>query len=53
MLVIVKKISKSFLNILTTDLDGSVLIQDFIKVKEFGVNVFNDFDGFNLVTVVK
>lgn len=46
-------ISSSYLNILSNELDESVLIQEFISGKEFGIDVFNDLEAKNLVTVVK
>lgn len=46
-------ISSSYLNILSNELDESVLIQEFISGKEFGIDVFNDLQARQLVTVVK
>lgn len=46
-------ISSSYLNILSDELEESVLIQEFIVGKEFGIDVFNDLEAKNLVTVVK
>lgn len=46
-------ISASYLSILSNELNESVLIQEFISGKEFGIDVFNDLQANKLVTVVK
>lgn len=48
-----RAIQSSYLNILSTQLDESVLIQQYITGKEFGVDVFNDLNSNRLVTVAK
>lgn len=48
-----RAIQSSYLNILSTQLDESVLIQEYITGKEFGVDVFNDLNANRLVTVAK
>lgn len=46
-------IESSYLNILSHELNESVLIQEFITGREFGIDVFNDLQATKLVTVVK
>ena len=48
-----RAIQSSYLNILSTQLDESVLVQQYITGKEFGVDVFNDLNSKRLVTVAK
>ena len=49
-----KQIKESYLSILTgNELEESVLIQEFISGKEYGIDIFNDFNSKHLVTVVK
>lgn len=46
-------IKSSYLNILSSELEEAVLIQELISGKEFGVDVFNNLSAERLVTVVK
>jgi len=46
-------ISSSYLDILSSELEESVLIQQFVSGKEFGIDVFNDLQSNKLVTIVK
>lgn len=49
-----KTISQSYLSMLSSEeLDKSIIIQEGIKSKEYGLDVFNDLDGNNLITVIK
>ncbi|MFO8021532.1 MAG: ATP-grasp domain-containing protein [Perlabentimonas sp.] len=49
-----KNIKKSYLNILSQEeLGGSVIIQEYIDGKEYGLDVFNDLEGNYLKTFVK
>lgn len=48
-----RAIQSSYLNILSTQLEESVLIQQYITGKEFGIDVFNDLNTNRLVTVAK
>lgn len=50
----IKNISQSYLSILSNeDLNKCIIIQEGIKSKEYGLDVFNDLDGNNLITVIK
>ena len=49
-----KQIEKSYLNVLSgADLDHSVLIQEMIIGKEYGLDIFNNLDGKHLQTVIR
>lgn len=49
-----RQIEKSYLNILSRDqLAESVLIQEFVSGKEYGLDVFNNLNGGHLKTIVK
>ena len=49
-----RQIEKSYLNILSGDqLAESVVIQEFISGKEYGLDVFNDLNGEHLQTIIK
>lgn len=48
------KIKESYLNILSqSDIESSVIVQEFISGKEYGLDVFNDLDGEHIQTVCK
>jgi len=49
-----KKILRSIIaEISQTDMDNSILIQEKIEGKEFGMDIFNDFNGDNISVYVK
>ena len=49
-----RQIEKSYLNILSGDqLAESVVIQEFISGKEYGLDIFNDLSGRHLQTITK
>lgn len=50
----IRQIEKSYLNILSRDdLANSVLVQEFIPGKEYGLDVFNNLKGEHIQTVAK
>lgn len=49
-----KEIRKTYLNILNpSELEDSVLIQEYISGKEYGADVFNNLEGDNLQIIIK
>lgn len=50
----IRQIEKSYLNILSRDdLATSVLVQEFIPGKEYGLDVFNNLKGYHIQTIAK
>lgn len=48
-----RAVKSSYLNIISSEIEESILVQEYISGREFGIDVFNDLQANKLTTVVK